>query len=702
MKKELLILIIFLMINIVYADTPISSCLGLQNMQNDLNGNYYLTGDIDCTDSKNWNSGTGFVTIGANGFYGSDYFNGELDGRNFRIINLTIFKPSRSYNGLFSTLSDIGKVKNLKLTGVNITIKTMSGVVYVGGIVGLNLGIIENVSVEGNINGTTSSYSGLIAGESFGIINRSYSQGYCSGDDVGGLTGGNSGDIIDSYSLANVHCVGNAGWPSNVGGLAGGLYSSGKIERSFSNGTVTSRYYVLNLGGLVGKNEAGICIDNYWDIQTSGLTTSACGNGKTTLEMKQQSTFTNWDFNNLWKINEGTSYPYFNLASSTPPVISGCVDSQRIMRINRDSNAHGEVYNAGNYGIEICYDQIFGSTYSGTNPHTCSGSNTIVWLNKTSNSHASLTQSVNYNTQICYGDLSCIVRQNACQGTEKLVIALNKTTNSHLSNTNTNYKNLICCTSGIIIPPEAITNAIWRDVNSNAISQAKRGDIVQLYVTATGMNGRILQLKIYNGTLLWRTETATIQAGTAMTTISVGDFVEGDVLKFEASEGINSRVSNNLLIIEDSPSVSTCNDYTTEATCLAYEGIVANFTVELIQGQGFCGLTGCLRNTCRCQWHSGVCEGGYSTENICTGGSGECTWQSSTMKNCDVEPLVGFRVLNISKIWAGDPSLMGSCIGEEIIQRKCISSTLLDFYSIISFLISIIIIVSIYLIKWEN
>ena len=52
----------------------------------------------------------------------------------------------------------------------------------------------------------------------------------------------------------------------------------------------------------------------FWDTETSGQTTSAGGGtGKTTYEMSQQATFTGWDFTSIWSIDEGSSYPYFQL-----------------------------------------------------------------------------------------------------------------------------------------------------------------------------------------------------------------------------------------------------------------------------------------------------------------------------------------------------------------------------------------------------
>jgi hypothetical protein len=68
----------------------------------------------------------------------------------------------------------------------------------------------------------------------------------------------------------------------------------------------------------VGYNRDSIT-SSFWDIQTSGQTTSAGGSGKTTAEMQTANTFleAGWDFvaetangtDDIWWILEGQDYP---------------------------------------------------------------------------------------------------------------------------------------------------------------------------------------------------------------------------------------------------------------------------------------------------------------------------------------------------------------------------------------------------------
>lgn len=145
----------------------------------------------------------------------------------------------------------------------------------------------------------------------------------------GGLVGCNENGItIDSFARGNV----SGG--DRVGGLAG-CTIGGAIFRSYSTGTVAQGIapgdWEGGIGGLVGRtagtlppglggtNAVGSCEDCFWDTQTSGMATSPGGSGRTTVQMKTQATFTNWDFVNVWGIDVGINdgYPYLRGTAST-------------------------------------------------------------------------------------------------------------------------------------------------------------------------------------------------------------------------------------------------------------------------------------------------------------------------------------------------------------------------------------------------
>jgi len=241
----------------------ITNCVQLQEMNNNPNAHYILINDIDCSDTVNWNSGAGFAPISG--------FTGTFDGQAHKITGLFINRPFCL--GLFSSTGSGAIIKNVGLVDVKIT-----GSGYPGG----------------------SNYIGGLAGGNVGTITNSYVTGSVSGDlRIGGLVGENSGTITNSYTTASVTGV------YHVGGLAGSNY--GAITNSYATGRVTA--YWLQ-GGLIGWNNLGTITNSYWDIETSGQSTSDGGTGKTTAQMMQQGTFVDWDFVNIWAIKEGVSYPY--------------------------------------------------------------------------------------------------------------------------------------------------------------------------------------------------------------------------------------------------------------------------------------------------------------------------------------------------------------------------------------------------------
>ena len=181
-----------------------------------------------------------------------------------------------------------------------------------GGLVGMNHGhtVFDSYSTCSVIGG--SEVGGLVGFNLYGYLSNCYSTGAVRGSkEVGGLVGSN-----DQYSISNCYSTGTVTGNTGVGGLAG-YNVEGNITMSYSTGTVSGNDYV---GGLVGYNgEWGTTSNSFWDIETSGQSTSNGGTGKTTTEMQTASTFleAGWDFvdetengtEDIWWIVEGNDYP---------------------------------------------------------------------------------------------------------------------------------------------------------------------------------------------------------------------------------------------------------------------------------------------------------------------------------------------------------------------------------------------------------
>ena len=166
----------------------VNSVFDLQNIQNNLSGNYALGRDIDASATVNWNSGNGFQPIGEL----LARFEGRLFGQGKTIDGLIINRPSGVGIGLFGAVGSSGVITEVGLVGGVIV-----GNNRVGALAGRNFGSITQSyatgAVSGNVAGAGVSVGGL-AGENHGSITQSYSTGAVSGTrSVGGLVGENWG-----------------------------------------------------------------------------------------------------------------------------------------------------------------------------------------------------------------------------------------------------------------------------------------------------------------------------------------------------------------------------------------------------------------------------------------------------------------------------------------------------------------------------
>ena len=236
-------------------------------------------------------------------------FTGIFDGYGYKILNLTIDDggAGNDFLGLFGKIYQ-GEVRNLGLEGGSVT-----GEENVCGLAGENYeGSVSDCYSTVDVSGND--YVGGLVGANLGSISDCYSTGDVSGDVfLGGLVGISLGSISDGYSTGDVNGV------NIVGGLVGENSSPGEVWYCYSTGDISGEVYV---GGLVGWNYGEI-VFSLWNTatQTHGVTESFGYNfgtatnvvGLPTHQLQQQSTFTDWDFINVWNIGENQTYPYLRI-----------------------------------------------------------------------------------------------------------------------------------------------------------------------------------------------------------------------------------------------------------------------------------------------------------------------------------------------------------------------------------------------------
>lgn len=311
---------------------------------NDWDEGFLLVNDINMADF----TGEQYNIIGND----SNVFTGIFDGNGHTISNFSYTTTGTNYIGLFgyinhtnAMIKDLGlvdpnvdagtgsqagvlvgmleggEIKDCRVSGGNV-----SGGSNVGGLVGFNdhQGVISGCSYNGHVSGINS-IGGLVGfNNNDGEILMSRSAVNVSGDSQsGGLVGINEGRVEDCYSSGQTHSN------SRAGGLIGS-----------NNWTVKNCYSTVEVSGggdrgaFLGMDFSGTYTKCFWDSDVNpglngiGNRTDPNVTGKTTAEMKTQSTFTNagWDFIEIWNIGENQTYPYLRIHNAGDIDHSGKVD----------------------------------------------------------------------------------------------------------------------------------------------------------------------------------------------------------------------------------------------------------------------------------------------------------------------------------------------------------------------------------------
>jgi len=258
---------------------------------------FIQTADIDASATSGWNGGAGFPPIGGS-------FWGTYDGQGHSISSLTISVSGSDQVGLFKTLR--GTLKNLKLVT-----STIVGHNTVGAFVGYNWGAtVRNCHfVSGTVTGNED-VGGIAGLTNYGFIYESCNSGTVNGVlEVGGI----AGKTISTSKVENCYNNGTVDGTSGTDGWIGGLIGllSGDLKYSYNVGSVNGPPY-RRVYALTGDSYGSITDCFYLNSYSN----PAGGSSKTTTEMKTQSTYTNWDFTNIWAISssENGGYPYLRWA----------------------------------------------------------------------------------------------------------------------------------------------------------------------------------------------------------------------------------------------------------------------------------------------------------------------------------------------------------------------------------------------------
>ncbi|MDR1115845.1 MAG: leucine-rich repeat protein [Tannerella sp.] len=236
-------------------------------------------------------------------------FAGHLDGAGHKVTGLWTNRTTSDYTGLFGAVA--GSIEGLvvETDGAKEGVKGRN---YTGALAGSLLagGSIRYCHAAGSVSGSL--YAGGLTGGNSGSIAESYADvdvaAARTGNAVGGLTGSSSGSVTNCYAVGSV-----SGTGSDFGGLAGSQ-TAGSITTSYAAGAVTGGG--ATSGGLVGRKNGSITTCYYLK---AGNSQKGAGNsiaddrnvtGLTADRMTSSASFAGFNFSAVWDINEGQDYPF--------------------------------------------------------------------------------------------------------------------------------------------------------------------------------------------------------------------------------------------------------------------------------------------------------------------------------------------------------------------------------------------------------
>lgn len=286
--------------------TIITDATGLDDVRNDLAGDYVLGADIDLSSVPNW------VPIGDS----TTPFTGTLDFSGYSISGLTISRDTTDYVGLFGycRFNDALKIPNIKGGTVNGTVAGQDYVGLLAGYVETTLGatgdalsdpvvgkLVDDITGTGTVDGRSKvgGLIGMVKGPQFaghadktnigqttvfeewiarlegiassvavtgsgtnigGVIGESYEITVNLSNTTGAITGGDvvGGIVGYGYRCAELDCysTGNITGTKLVGGIIGSGSFRSRVRRCWSEGNITGTGGIYP--GQVSAQTAGV------------------------------------------------------------------------------------------------------------------------------------------------------------------------------------------------------------------------------------------------------------------------------------------------------------------------------------------------------------------------------------------------------------------------------------------------------------
>ena len=219
-------------------------------------------------------------------------FGGTFSGAGHVVSSLTV--DGGAHLGLFGRLDPGASVANLGVEGARIVGADLGR--YLGTLAGQNRGDVASCYATGNI------FSGDWARGVGGLVGESGDQAYTESE----------GMIADSHAGV---AISSGGYAVCLGGLVGCGWIDRSLRRCYATGRVTagegSRSLGAVMGGLGTRASHIATAQCYFLVSVDAVELdTSIGAPLTDEQMKQQASFTDWDFDATWMICEGQDYPH--------------------------------------------------------------------------------------------------------------------------------------------------------------------------------------------------------------------------------------------------------------------------------------------------------------------------------------------------------------------------------------------------------
>ncbi len=271
----------------------------------------------------------------------------DITGGSIEVGALVGYQYNGSVTSCYSTgtvavtgdgISDIGGLIGVNLYPITDCYSTCTvtasdtdngGAIDVGGLIGACSSsanaVVTRCYATGNVTATSANaevaeVGGLVGDIIGGTFSKCYATGNVTvtaattGEDIGGFVGISFGKLDDCYARGDLAITVGDTSLGSIGGFVGYMQDY-DFDNCYSTGRITETGGMPHVGGFCGWDPYDRINNSFWDTQTSGTVFSDGGTGKTTAQMKTESTFTDagWDIPDTWYLVDSynDNYPFF-------------------------------------------------------------------------------------------------------------------------------------------------------------------------------------------------------------------------------------------------------------------------------------------------------------------------------------------------------------------------------------------------------